>query len=268
MFSPTDLRNISWKGWAAEMLKLIRFEFRKLIRSGSFYICTAILVLLSALTVYTTKYANEQLGMITPDSSALTSLMRALPTSTISILLGIFIALYVCEDFAGGTIRNILTRGYSRFGVYVSKFAVVIVSTVVMSAICCAASYAIGIYVWGSADASVGSEQIKTLLYQLALMIAFASVFYTMCSIVQKTGGSIACCVVFPMVITILLKLADSALSEQEIVLSQYWIENLNQSIALIHAESEDLHKALAGAGIYTAASLAIGWLATMKREY
>ncbi len=250
------------------MFKLLRFEFRKLMQSRGFYICTAILILLSGLSVYTAKFAQDQLGITNPDASGIQSLMEALPTSSITMLLGIFIALFVCEDYTSGTIRNILTRGYSRLSIYAAKFVAVIFATVVMSTFCCLASYAVGAYFWGNGDASFGAEQIKILFYQLAVMLAYAALFFAVCSIIQKTGGSIACCVVLPLLVTVILKLADTALFEREIELTSYWLESISHSIASVSAEGEDLHRALFGSGIYTIASLVIGWLATMKREY
>lgn len=250
------------------MFKLIRFEFRKLLRNKGFYICTAILIALTGFSVYTAKFAQEQLGVTDPTAGGLKSMMEALPTSSIGMMLGIFIALYVCEDFSAGTIRNILTRGYSRFGVYMAKLVAVIIATIVMSCFCCAGAYAVGTYLWGAGDASFGGEQFRILLYQLAITLAYAAVFYAVSFMIQKTGGSIACCVVLPLAVTALLKLADTALAEQEIELSAYWLDSFNHNIASISAESEDLRKALAGSGIYFGASLIIGWLATMKREY
>lgn len=250
------------------MFKLLRFEFRKLMQSRGFYICTAILVLLSGLSVYTAKFAQDQLGITSPDASGIKSLMEALPTSSITMLLGIFIAIFVCEDYTSGTIRNILTRGYSRLSIYAAKFVAVILAAVVMSTFCCLASYAVGTYIWGHGDASFGAEQVKILLYQLAVVLAYASIFYAICSVIQKTGGSIACCVVLPLLVTVVLKLADTALFEREIELTSYWLESISHSIASVSVEGEDLHRALFGSVVYTIASLVIGWLATMKREY
>ncbi|GEM_PF-2844777 len=249
------------------MFRLIIFEFRKLFRNLGFYICSLVLIGLSIFTVYSAKFYQEQSGIDDPTMCGLKSLMEALPTSMIVVMLGIFIAMLTCEDYTLGTVRNILTRGYSRLGFYLSKFVAVIFATVFMSVLCCAVSYATGCYFWEAGDA-IEAEQIKNLLCQLCIMIAYGAIFYSISTVLQKTGGSIAVCVVLPMILTIVLRLGDTALAEKEIEISSYWLENIGAALGVISAEAEDMKKALAASGIYTAAFLALGWLLTMKREY
>ena len=137
-----------------------------------------------------------------------------------------------------------------------------------MTAVCLAAAYLVGTAFWGAGEPSLGSEQIKILLCQLAVIAAYATMFFAISSMLQKVGGSIAICLILPMAAVILLSLADAALAEREIELSGYWIENLGRSLASVEAEAEDIKKALIGAGCYFAASIAFSWLVIMKREY
>lgn len=75
-------------------------------------------------------------------------------------------------------------------------------------------------------------------------------------------------CIVLPMVLTVVLNLADTALAEREIVLSRYWLSKLINSVGSITVEKDALKDALLYSAIYISVSLAAGWLATMKREY
>lgn len=250
------------------MLNLIRFEFRKLLQSRSLYICSGLLALLSVFSIYSEKALSEKLEVAESAVSGIGCLMEALPTSLIAILLGIFIALFVCEDYSSGTIRNILTRGYSKLAVYISKFIAVLAATLFMSVICCAAAFLAGTVFGSAGDADFGSEQMKILLCQLVTAFAYSSVFFALSCALQKTGGAIACCIVLPMVLSILLKLADTALAEREIELSKYWLDSLWHSIAYVTVEKDTLRDALLYSVIYIPVSLAAGWLATMKREY
>lgn len=250
------------------MFKLTVFEFRKLLQSKSLYICSGLLAVLSAFSIYTTKLMQDGVDVADPTLCGLNNLMEALPTSMITTFLGIFIALFVCEDYTSGTIRNVLTRGFSRFSVYLSKYFAVLAATVLMSVICCAACFIAGTIIWGAGDAAFGSEQVKILLCQLVVIVAYASLFFALSSILQKTGGAIALCIVLPMVLTVVLKLADTALAEREIELSHYWLSKLIKGIGSITVEKDALKDALLYSAIYIPVSLAAGWLATMKREY
>ena len=75
-------------------------------------------------------------------------------------------------------------------------------------------------------------------------------------------------CIVLPMVLTVVLNLADTALAEREIVLSRYRLSKLINSVGSITVEKDALKEALLYSAIYISVSLAAGWLATMKREY
>ena len=250
------------------MFKLLNFEFRKLIRQKSFYICIAAMLALLVGSAYTTELMTAKSGVEDPSLSGISYLMEAISGSALSAVLAVFIPLFICEDYASGTIRNIITRGFSRLEMFISKLIAVLAATVLMTAVCLAAAYLVGTAFWGAGEPSLGSEQIKILLCQLAVIAAYATMFFAISSMLQKVGGSIAICLILPMAAVILLSLADAALAEREIELSGYWIENLGRSLASVEAEAEDIKKALIGAGCYFAASIAFSWLVIMKREY
>ena len=250
------------------MFKLLNFEFRKLIRQKSFYICIAAMLALLVGSAYTTELMTAKSGVEDPSLSGISYLMEAISGSALSAVLAVFIPLFICEDYASGTIRNIITRGFSRLEMFIAKLIAVLAATVLMTAVCLAAAYLVGTAFWGAGEPSLGSEQIKILLCQLAVIAAYATMFFAISSMLQKVGGSIAICLIIPMAAVILLSLADAALAEREIELSGYWIENLGRSLASVEAEAEDIKKALIGAGCYFAASIAFSWLVIMKREY
>ena len=250
------------------MFKLLNFEFRKLIRQKSFYICIAAMLALLIGSAYTTELMTAKSGVEDPSLSGISYLMEAISGSALSAVLAVFIPLFICEDYASGTIRNIITRGFSRLEMFIAKLIAVLAATVLMTAVCLAAAYLVGTAFWGAGEPSLGSEQIKILLCQLAVIAAYATMFFAISSMLQKVGGSIAICLILPMAAVILLSLADAALAEREIELSGYWIENLGRSLDSVEAEAEDIKKALIGAGCYFAASIAFSWLVIMKREY
>ena len=250
------------------MFKLLNFEFRKLIRQKSFYICIAAMLALLIGSAYTTELMTAKSGVEDPSLSGISYLMEAISGSALSAVLAVFIPLFICEDYASGTIRNIITRGFSRLEIFFAKLIAVLAATVLMTAVCLAAAYLVGTAFWGAGEPSLGSEQIKILLCQLAVIAAYATMFFAISSMLQKVGGSIAICLILPMAAVILLSLADAALAEREIELSGYWIENLGRSLASVEAEAEDIKKALIGSGCYFAASIAFSWLVIMKREY
>lgn len=250
------------------MLRLIRFELHKLIRQKSFYICLAVLILMLVFSAYTSELMLDGADAAAAGLSGTDYMIEASSGSVLIMVLGVFIPLFVCEDYASGAIRNIVTRGYTRLGIFSAKLIAVLISAVIMTAAGMAAAYLVGTIFWGAGDISFDAELIKVLLCQIAVAAAAASLFYAISTVLQKTGGSIAICLVLPMVAVIVLSLIDTALAEHELELSSYWIERVGSSLAHAEPESEVIKKALLVSLGYFLASTAGAWILTMKREY
>ena len=104
------------------MGKLLHFEFHKLIRQKSFYICLAVAVAMLFISTYTTYLMQKdavdvsQMGI-----DGMSVMIGAVSGGTLSMVIGVFVPLFVCEDYVSGTIRNIVTRGYTRLGIFSAK---------------------------------------------------------------------------------------------------------------------------------------------------
>lgn len=249
-------------------MKLIKFEFYKLVRTRSFYICVGVAMLLFAMSAYLNVLLKDQLGDLAVTMTRLSCAMTALASSSISMMLGIFISLFVCEDYSSGTIRTILARGYSRFEVYTSKFIAVIAAAFVMSAAVIIFACILGIFFFSGDVVIFGKLQVRMLLTQFVCVLGMAALFYAVATMLQKTGSSIAFCVVVPMMLTLLLQLLDTALVEQEIVVSRYWIEGLLSNISSVKASSHDINETFICSLVYLAVSLVGGWFATKDNEF
>ncbi len=119
------------------MGQLFRFEFRKLFRQKSFYICGCVLIgliLLTAITlnmIYSLSQGNMEAGGVTVSASddgflytGIYMLVGAVSSSNFTIVLAIFLSLFVCSDYTNGTLKNIIARGYSRTRIYAVKYMV------------------------------------------------------------------------------------------------------------------------------------------------
>ena len=240
------------------MAKLLHFEFHKLIRQKSFYICLAVAVAMLVVSTCTTYLINKDV-MDTAEMGidAMNVMIGSASGGVLSMVIGVFIPLFACEDYVSGTIRNIVTRGYSRLAIFSAKLIAVTLATAVMTIACMAAGVE-----------PFDANTVKILLCQLAVMLAEGALFYAISTVLQKTGGSIAVCLVFPMVLTIVLTLADTALAEKDISLSAYWLERISGTLSSFDVKSADMKKALLTALGYFVVTSAGSFLAVMKREY
>lgn len=103
------------------MSKLISFEFRKIFRQKSLYVCLAIMLALICLSaaVNAGLEQNPEFDLIFTVESFTKS---ALSASSFFMILGIFVALYCCDDVANNTLKNLYSRGFTRGQVYGADF--------------------------------------------------------------------------------------------------------------------------------------------------
>lgn len=108
------------------MRKLLQFEFRKLRQQKSFYICCFLLIVFVLLSALLNKIILEHSADPIQAPTGTDGITSALASGNITLIIGIFTALFVCEDFTDGIIKNIYAKGYSRNKVYFSKLIVVL----------------------------------------------------------------------------------------------------------------------------------------------
>ncbi|MGN1043401.1 MAG: ABC transporter permease [Acutalibacteraceae bacterium] len=121
------------------MSNLLKYDFYKLIRSKSFYICAAISLVISTLTVFLCATGYNEIGynMFKPYDS-LMGISDGL--SSVTLLITIAIVIFIPSDFSFGTIKNMISAGASRINIYLSKLIVscaIIFSYMVVNIICC-----------------------------------------------------------------------------------------------------------------------------------
>lgn len=223
------------------MKKLLHFELFKLRNQKSLYICSAILLVALFLTMLMNKLMfdtfsggifEELLEMSKP--TAVSSMLTAVSASDFTLIVGIFIALYVCGDFGQHTIKNIYSRGFSRTSVYFSKLIICVAYTIVMYFIALLFAFILGCAFFGYGE---GSGRVVALIFgQLIACIAYSTVAFSISFMVRKNGVAIALTIVIPLVLTLILSLIDVAISSDTFALSDYWLDgiltNLSQSSA------------------------------------
>ena len=155
------------------MGKLLHFEFHKLIRQKSFYICLAVAVAMLFISTYTTYLMQKdavdvsQMGI-----DGMSVMIGAVSGGTLSMVIGVFVPLFVCEDYVSGTIRNIVTRGYTRLGIFLAKLIAVLFASAIMTIVCMAAGYLVGVLFCAPGEQPFDAYTVKILLCQLAVILA------------------------------------------------------------------------------------------------
>lgn len=252
------------------MRKLLRFEFRKAFTTRAFYVILALSITMAIVTLRT--YYSR--GISSVEYDGLVSLARAFDNSNLAMFFGIFTAIFVCDDYTNGTIRNIVTRGYSRTMIYFSKLIVVCSVCVFILIICWIVSGITGWLQWESGTRVINLGFIKSMAAQFMITLAFVCLFNAISSALQKTGSSIAVCLVIPFVMTLLLSFAELNLGGNgesvfgDFMLQQYWLGDMVSAIGYVTPDKDSLHLVFTATPIYIVVTTLLGWAAMLKREF
>ena len=197
------------------MGQLFRFEFRKLFRQKSFYICGCVLIgliLLTAVTlnmIYSLSQGNMEAGGVTVSASddgflytGIYMLVGAVSSSNFTIVLAVFLSLFVCSDYTNGTLKNIIARGYSRTRIYAVKYMASLAATTCYTIVCWLTGFLAGTAFWevGSLSGTTG-DLVITLLLQLLGIIG-------------------------PLVLSMIISLADTLTHKKSFDFADYWLDN------------------------------------------
>lgn len=264
------------------MGKLLKFEFRKLFRQKSFYICGAILVGLILLSTFTMDMLLHMEQGVTTDGvsvamfadtskfSGLFMLVTTLAGSDFSIVLAVFISLFVCADYTNGTLKNVIARGYGRVSVYASKYIVSLIGATILTIVCWLAGFLSGAAFWGvggfTADAGA-MKYVSVLLLQLLGVFAYTSEFFFISALLKKTGGAIAVGIIAPLVISMIIGTVDALMKEASFVVSNYWLDTGFSALSTIDVTTEIMTRSLICFAIYAVVFAVGGHLIGRRNE-
>lgn len=211
------------------MLNLLQFEFRRLFRKTSFYVCLAITVLLVlyALGAVAQRYLNvEQYSssLIPIRPTMIVTLNYSLKIANLSVMAGVFSALYICEDKARGTIKNIYSLGYSRTHLFFAKYLASATAVSIMYAVVILITFIGGVLMNADfspqrmglsmlyEDSSAKEISVLTIVVQQYFSImALHSFYYMVSELVGNTGPSVVLNIFAPLMLYIAFMMIFSA---------------------------------------------------------
>ena len=123
--------------------------------------------------------------------------------------------------------KNIIARGYSRTRIYAVKYMVSLAATTVYTIVCWLTGFLAGTAFWevGSLSGTTG-DLVITLLLQLLGNFAYTSLFFLITVLFKKTGGSIAVGIIGPLVLSMIISLADTLTHKKSFDFADYWLDN------------------------------------------
>ncbi|MCR5500478.1 MAG: ABC transporter permease [Acetatifactor sp.] len=246
------------------MGKMIRFEMDKLLHRKSFYICMiigALLVVIGAKTAASLAEAEES---IAPAVTAWGTAAGAVNTGNLLLLMAIFTAIFVCDDFDQNTLKNIYSKGYSRGTVYAAQFVVSLFAAGIMFAVDVIAGFVAG-QQFGKTGA-VG-QYPRVILLQLIVMAAYHTFFFMMSVIVGKVGTAIALGIVAPMIVTLVLNLITDLLKIKDFSFGKYWLDAHLSTVSEVSSSMGKLTLAVVASLVYAVVFGIAGSVISRRRQ-
>lgn len=247
------------------MSDLIKFEFHKLFRQKSFYICTAAIVAINLVTILISKIAGRYIE--DPVSVNSVDVLLASVGTSFTLTGGIFTALFTCSDFGNQTIKNIYSRGFSRTGVYFAKLIACLAAMAIMFAVNLLANYLAALAFYGVGSTEQAGKVIALLLGQLLVCTAYVVFFFAVSIALRKTGAAIAFSVIGPLFISVILSLIDTLLKTKSFHINSIWLDGLLLDVSYLSVSGGRLAACLALPFAYVAAFTAAGYFINVKRD-
>jgi ABC-type transport system involved in multi-copper enzyme maturation permease subunit len=153
-------------------------------------------------------------------------------SDTFSLLLGIFVSLFICTDYSSLTLKNTCSRGYARFKIYLSKLvAVWFVAAVfiVLSIIVRYLTYGT-LFEFGTITSGMITEFLMICGAEMLIYMALSSIFVFISTLAKNPGIAIAVNVSLSMFVALILQLLDM-FSKLDVNFSEYWLVSVGAEI-------------------------------------
>lgn len=187
------------------MNNLLKSDFYRLFKSRSFYICTLIASLLYGLSAFIIKWTYDTMIKLEgfgeaadyPFKSGLSYALSSFSSGDIFLFMAIIIAVYTASDYTHGTMKNVVSKGFSKINIYMSKL-------ITMSAACLIVILAMFIVGLISGAIVTGKltdtnpvygtalQTLRMIGIEILLSIAVVALFIMISMLVRNTGVAIA----------------------------------------------------------------------------
>lgn len=257
------------------MLNLLKFEFRKLFRSKAFWVCLGLSLGFILLSCIATKALEAAMGTITDESGNVlvetkiygtTLLKGSFGSGSVSIIGGVMVAILICEDYVGDTIKNVYSKGYSRDNVFFAKFISGLVAFMIMVLSGMILSFLAGSFLFDGVG-QVGENFVGSLFAIIFLAMAYYVIFFGVSILMKKLSSAIAINIVGPLGITLVFTLVDSLLKIKDFKISEVWIDTRLTQMASVNVVTSDMIGAFIISLIVIAAMGAVSYLVNHKRD-
>lgn len=200
------------------MLKLMRADFARLIRSRAYWVCVITSSALCILNIVTGYIANKE-----SVQSIATYLVG--DSSNNMLFTAIFVSLFIGTDHACGTIRNKLIVGHSRAEIYLSNLVVTCSAALFMRVISWSCQLIFGFAAGGKIGMDAGELSLDMLITAM-LLCASCAIFTLMGMLISSKSTNTVVTIVSVIALIIGCALIAQYLAQPETITDTTITEN------------------------------------------
>lgn len=215
------------------MKNLLKSDFYRLTISKSFYICSFVAALLYAFGIFILNWTVKMQASVGAEGFDIPSMYKdgisygigAFSSGDVHLFIAIFTAIFITAEFAHGTMKNVVSKGYSRIQIYLSKVITMAVATLVMILIMFVVGTLAATIVTGSFGDITGTlaiQMLKVVGIELLLHTTLTAIFVMTAMTIRNNGGVIAVNIIGIVSLSSLIYLALELLFKNKFEFSKY----------------------------------------------
>jgi len=190
------------------MIKLLNYERKRLLRTKSFWIVLTVAAIFTVFSLLMMKNSDLFMSAIGVDmiltgeiEDVIDEPIRLLGVDALIscagnlliTLLPMFISIFVASEFSKGTLKNVISKGYSKTKVYFSKLIACCLASTTIIAVVAIINTLLATTFWGFSEGSiVWIKLISILSVKLLSFYALVSLSVFIAMTVRSSVGAIA----------------------------------------------------------------------------
>ncbi len=228
------------------MSGLIAAEFKRLLRNKSTLVCMIIAAVLGIAVALLYRYfwiergnniaiSYQLMELYGLDTNVLDEAFSVVPKLDIWSFISAFLSdefkwilssICVCSlmtsEFSSGTIKNTVSRGFSRTAIYISKLITAVIQVFAVTICYVGAGAVTALFFVRDSVSAKPQDIILCIVTNILLLIATAAVFVMLCVIFRRSGMSVAAAIAAPFLLVSLLGILSMALPDGSPLYSRF----------------------------------------------
>ncbi len=177
----------------------------------------------------------------------------------------VVVGVFVGSEYSMGTLRNPITRGFSRTKMYFSKLIVTSIASMAVIGLYTLGGTLAGMIMFGFSASVTAGEMLLTILCYFLLFLAVNSFYLMVVALTKKTGYSIAFSLIIPMLIMSLARVIKIGYADFDRI-SRLWVFDTIVSTQEL-VKSSEVYIPIIAAVVYFVLFTVLGLLLFRRQE-